>query len=597
MPHLKRFWQILSDIGIRADTEASVKKLVNLQNRIFFIAIFATLLQTYNFWLSGILYVVAINTVVVISYISCLVLTSRGHFTTARLFFVTVASASLMHHHFYFGVASGFWIMMLNLSQAPFVLFPRARLGILAMLSLAFVIVISVATVMSLKMPAIYEGMTVAMSDKFFYTNLYRSPVLLLLVAYYLVSGGRTAEAELTHSAKKATEAAQAKTLFLSNISHELRTPLNAITGFAEILLARSDAAIIDSAKTDYKRFLQQILVSSQNLTAIIGDMLDFARIESNRIDFKKLPFNLREVSSHAVDTARFYGRNQNAVETRTWLHPNLPEVLEGDAVRLTQILVNLLGNAMKFTHKGYVQLHVAMIDETKESVNVQFEIEDTGIGIPTEKLPYLFDSLSPVSRETAIRYGGTGLGLAITKQLVEMQGGHIGVMSSPKTGSLFTVSLWFKKATTANLPTAGPVRNLKGVRILAAEDNEVNQILVQTLIESWQGDLEIVDNGLKALGKAQQHDYDLILMDLQMPFMDGLETTQNIRMFDDPRKATIPIIALTADVLAETREKVFAVGMNDIVTKPINQTELFEAIEKVLGWRIPDRPSAHIHI
>lgn len=596
MKYLKHFWAALSGIGLTPQIHASEKRLIILQNRVFFVAIVATCLQTYNFWRVGIYYVIYVNAGVIAAYVACVSLTWRQQFVAARILFVTTAAVGLTHHHFYFGINAGFWIMMLNLSQAPYILFPRVRLGYVSLISFVFVSLLCLLMVVSLKMAPVFFGMTAEITEKFFYGNLVRSTVLLLLIAYYLVSGGRSAEAELTHSAVQAHGAVKAKTLFLSNMSHELRTPLNAITGFTEILLSQASTAVVNDRRDDFERYLRQILVSSKNLTAIVSDMLDFARIESNRIDFKSEPFNLREVATHAIDTARFYGRNQANVETRIWLHPDLPGVLEGDEGRLTQILVNLLGNAMKFTHKGYVQLHVATIDETKESIHVQFEVEDTGIGIPAEKLPYLFDSLSAVSRETAIRYGGTGLGLAITKQLVEMQGGHISVMSSPKSGSLFTVSLWFKKSVEKPRERGAEIRNLTGVKILAAEDNEVNQILIKSLIESWHGELEIVENGLKALGRAQQNNYDLILMDLQMPFMDGIETTLNIRLLDDPKKASTPIIALTADVLAETREKVFAAGMNNIVTKPINQSELYEAIERVLPQRIPDRPITQIH-
>lgn len=436
---------------------------------------------------------------------------------------------------------------------------------------------------LTINMPPLFEQMTPAMAERFFLNNLIRSPILLVLVAFYLVDENRKAEEVLGFNASKATAAADAKSLFLSNISHELRTPMNAVKGFTDILLETTQSLADEKLRKQYSDYLNQIRISSANLTSIIDDILDFARIETNRIIFQEKEFDLYDLAKNVMQTAQFYEHKSRLIDAHTEFGENLPRHVTGDPVRLSQVLLNLVGNAMKFTHKGHVKLRISLMDETETKHHLCFEVEDTGIGIPGEKLPYLFDSFSQVSKETAVRYGGTGLGLAISKNLIEMQGGTIAVMSSPNNGSLFTVTLWFGKVQEAEKALTASARDLKRKRILVAEDNEVNQILVRSLLESWNAEIEIVEDGLQALGKTQALQYDLILMDLQMPFMDGIEATENIRALDDKVKAAIPIVALTADVLSETRKKVFAVGMNDIVTKPINQAELYSALRKAL--------------
>ncbi len=587
MDGISRAWTAISEIGIRYALNDSARKMVRLQNRIAVISAVIVAVQAYSFFTLGLHYLLVVNACAAAAYLSCLIFSVTGHLLFARIVFLTTATFAITHHHLYFGFAAGFWILFLALCQAIFALFPEWSMRRLILLSSLLGLAIILVLVFSYSFPPLYAGMSAELAQKFMRGNVIRGPILLLIVAYYLVHENRRTEEALRFTATKATEAAEAKSFFLSNISHELRTPMNAIKGFADILLEDASSLGEAAKREKFTTHLNQIRISAANLTSIIDDILDFARIGNGRIRFRNKDFDLQELAGNVMQTAQFYGHQNNRLEIQTELDAALPRHVRGDPVRLSQILLNILSNAMKFTHSGFVRLKISLRESTEQAHYISFDVEDSGIGIPGEKLPFLFDSFSQVSRETAVRYGGTGLGLAISKHLVEMQGGTIAVMSSPGKGSLFTVNLWFDKGMAEKTADGKPVRDLRKARILVAEDNEVNQMLIQNILESWNADLQLVENGLAALGQAQKRDFDLILMDLQMPFMDGLEATENIRALENKKHASVPIVALTADVLSETRKRAFAVGMNDLVTKPINQADLYAVLKKALG--LPD--------
>lgn len=584
MHRVSGVWRAISEIGIGYALNDSARKMVRLQNRIAFISVLIVSTQTYNFISLRNNYIFAVNATLIAAYLSCLGISATGRLMLARIVFLATASFATTHHHLYFGFSAGFWVLHIALCQAIFVLFPEWSMRRLVAFSALLGLGVILLLYFSYNYPPFYPGMTTELTQKFMRGNVIRGPILVLIVAYYLVSENRHAEEALRFTAHKATEAAEAKSFFLSNISHELRTPMNAIKGFADILLEDTASLGDEKKKEKFKTHLDQIRISAANLTSIIDDILDFARIENGRIRFRNRDFDLQELAGNVMQTAQFYGHQSNRLEIQTDVAPGLPRTLKGDPVRLSQILLNILSNAMKFTHSGFVRLRISLQESSETAHHILFEIEDSGIGIPGEKLPFLFDSFSQVSRETAVRYGGTGLGLAISKHLVEMQGGTIAVMSSPGKGSLFTVSLWFDKGAAETTIDGKMARDLKKARILVAEDNEVNQMLIQSILEAWNADLHLVENGLAALGAVQKQEFDLILMDLQMPFMDGFEATENIRALEDKKRAAVPIVALTADVLSETRKRAFAVGMNDLVTKPINQADLYAALRKALG-------------
>ncbi|HRP68253.1 MAG TPA: ATP-binding protein [Turneriella sp.] len=518
----------------------------------------------------------------------CLLLQYLGFIRLAPVLFIFIAVAVIAYQHLFFGFKAGFWLILLNLTQATFALFPFLKIRYHFILAGFYVTSLIVLVMLTMSQPPLYNGVTQELSDTYFRVNLIRSSILFVLLAYYLVYESLRSEKEVKFTAQKAMEAAEAKSFFLSNISHELRTPMNAIKGFSDILLDATNSITDEKQRLEFRTRLQQIEISAANLMTIINDMLDFTRIEMRTISLHKKDFDLFRLCENIMQTAQFYGHKNTGIKTELFFAPRLPRFVYGDSTRVSQILINLLSNAMKFTHQGTIALRVMLSEQRDNGYTICFEIEDTGIGIPSEKLTRMFERFSPVSRETAMRYGGTGLGLAISKQLVELQGGEISVMSSPGVGTLFLVNLPFEKARENYSKPAAGKYDLQQKRILVAEDNEVNQLLVKTLLESWNAEVTIVDNGLKALGSVTKRDYDLILMDLQMPFIDGFEATEQIRALENKEKKITPIIALTADVLSETRQKVFAVGMNNIVTKPINQAELFAAISQVLMTDLP---------
>jgi signal transduction histidine kinase/CheY-like chemotaxis protein len=583
MRWLLSVWTALSETGLRHATDPAAQKLLRLQNRISVLSILVVSIQSVTFYRLQLHYILLINFGTLLGYFTCLGLSAVGKVHWARYLFIVVAAIGIGHHHIYFGFSSGFWLLLLNLTQAAFILFPQEKMAKIAAISAVITLSVLFLILFTYEERGYYAASTPELASMFMRGNLIRSPLLLVLVAYYLVFENRRVESELRYSARQADSAVEAKALFLSNISHELRTPMNAIQGFSDILLEAADSIDSIRLREKFQLQLKQIRLSATNLTSIINDLLDFARIDKNQIVFAKKSFSLGEVAHHVMQTAEFYGFKHRKIDTEVLLEEGLPERVVGDPVRLSQILLNLAANAMKFTHEGFVRLRIQMLHSSPSAITIGFEIEDSGIGIARDRLPYLFESFSTSAATTEPAHGGTGLGLAITKRLVEMQGGTITVMSKEGAGSLFTVQLPFERAENLPEKKAKPTRDLRKKKILVAEDNEANQMLVRSLLESWNAELVIVDDGTKAVDKIKSKPFDLVLMDLQMRKMDGIQATEKIRALPDAARAAIPIIAFSADVLSDTRKKVMTAGMNDIVTKPINQAELYAALRNAL--------------
>jgi PAS domain S-box-containing protein len=387
-----------------------------------------------------------------------------------------------------------------------------------------------------------------------------------------LIEARRNAE----KARQTAEEAVKAKQQFLSNMSHEIRTPLNAIIGFTKVLL-----------KTDMqekqKEYLNAIKISGDALIVLINDILDLAKVEAGKMKFEQIPFKLAN-SVHAMLHLFENKMHEKNLELVKDYDTNIPEVIVGDPVRLHQIILNLVSNAVKFTHKGKIIVSVRLLHQDEKKVKIEFAVTDTGIGIPAAKLDSIFDNFQQASSGTARVYGGTGLGLAIVKQLVTSQGGSISVKSKEGEGSTFSFVLGFKKTRekVSNHEEEVPQINnsSRNVKILVAEDVRLNQLLMKTLLEDFGYEMEIAPNGKIAVERMRDDHYDLILMDLQMPEMNGFTATEIIRR---EMKSNIPIIALTADVTNADVEKCRAVGMNDYVAKPIDERVLFNKINKYL--------------
>ncbi|AHM61992.1 multi-sensor hybrid histidine kinase [Flammeovirgaceae bacterium 311] len=380
-------------------------------------------------------------------------------------------------------------------------------------------------------------------------------------------------EQELRTAKETAEHSAEIKEYFLSTVSHELRTPLNAVIGLAYHLLQ-------NNPRPDQEDDLSILKFSAENLLSLINDILDLSKIEAGKVHLEHIQFNLRDILNSLKHTFQTQTENRG-LDFKLYLHDDVPHELEGDPVRLIQIITNLLSNAIKFTHQGMVKVEIRTKSAKNDQYLLQFEISDSGIGIPKDKLHTIFNKFEQASNTTNFTYGGTGLGLAITKQLVEIQGGTIWVKSTPGKGSCFGFSLPYRKSSKTDLqPLAYTYgvevkKDLSRMYLLMAEDNQINQAVAGKFLQSWGICYDVAENGAEAVKMAGNRKYDLVLMDLQMPEMDGFEATRQIRLLPDVSYSQIPIIAITAAGIAGIEEKIKNAGMTDMVLKPFKPETL----------------------
>ncbi|MFN4298208.1 MAG: response regulator [Thermaurantimonas sp.] len=381
-------------------------------------------------------------------------------------------------------------------------------------------------------------------------------------------------EQELLEAKKAAEEAAKAKAEFLSTMSHEIRTPMNAIIGLTELLLRDY------TFEPDVTNNLKAIKFAADNLLIIINDILDFSKIEAGKLTFEKINFSLKEKFDFLHKTFKTKALEQG-IGLFFHYDDKIPEFLNGDPYRLNQILVNLIGNAIKFTLQGEVNVSATLTKKMKNNVIVKLTVSDTGIGIPPDKIDTIFESFSQAHSNKKKNFGGTGLGLAITKKLVELQGGKITVESEINKGSTFTVELMYGIGQNPQLTEevkTDTYANFRNLKIIVAEDNPVNQILIKHILNKWGCEYVVCNNGREVLEWLDKENFNLILMDIQMPEMDGLETLHHIR-HSKRNFANIPIIALTADAFARTNPEYTNAGFQDFLTKPFKMEELEKVI------------------
>ena len=370
-----------------------------------------------------------------------------------------------------------------------------------------------------------------------------------------------------------AENAVKAKQQFLSNMSHEIRTPMNAIIGFTKVVLKTE-------LTSKQKEYLAAIKMSGDSLIVLINDILDLAKVDAGKMVFEQTPFKMALSISAMLHLFETKIQEKNLTLIKEY-DKNIPDALVGDPVRLHQIILNLVSNAVKFTAKGEITVSVRLLTQDEEKVTIEFSVKDTGIGIQEDKIGKIFENFQQASSGTSKIYGGTGLGLAIVKQLVEPQGGSISVKSTIGEGSTFSFTLSFLKTDAeAEIETYPDIdledTAIKNIRVLVAEDIPLNQLLMKTLLDDFGFERDIAPNGKIAIEKLQEKTFDVILMDLQMPEMNGFEATEYIR---NTMNSKIPIIALTADVTTVDLAKCRAVGMNDYIAKPVDERLLYNKI------------------
>lgn len=407
---------------------------------------------------------------------------------------------------------------------------------------------------------------------------------ILLIIIYYRYLENNKVQKEIIRAKETAEHAKDLQEQFLANTSHEIRTPMNGIIGMTNHL---KDTTL----SNDQMEYIGAINESANSLLVLINDLLDLSKINAGKMTFEKKPFKISDLFKNLIYSLHYRSVEKN-IHLISTIDEKIPSILVGDAIRLNQILLNLTGNAIKFTEKGEVKIVAKLLKDDGKDLLILFSVHDTGIGIHENKINTIFESFTQVNAKTTRKYGGTGLGLTIAKQLIEQQGGTISVSSKVNEGSTFTFTLSFKKQLKhqkdnreiINFKLDNNQPNLYSITVLVVDDNKVNQRVAALTLQKWNAKVEVADNAISAYKKLITNKYDLVLMDVTMPEIDGFEATRHIRKKMPSSISNIPIIAMTASAFTGDREKCIAVGMNEYISKPFHPEELYGKMVKVIS-------------
>ena len=396
----------------------------------------------------------------------------------------------------------------------------------------------------------------------------------------------RKATEEAQREAREAAEAAnRAKGDFLAHMSHEIRTPMNAILGLTDLALETN----LSEVQRDY---LETVLISAESLLGVINQILDFSKIDANKVELEIVPFELQSLVNDTIKSLDFRAA-EKALQLELTIAPNVPNAVRGDSTRFRQVLVNLIANAIKFTDRGDVRIEISLVESSEHDAVVAVAVTDTGIGIPESKIDNIFTEFQQADSSTTRHYGGTGLGLAISSKLVQLMGGEISVESIVGSGSEFRFTARFALASDSEVEqlnnsteSADPVeaQDHRTLKVLLAEDGLANQKLVLGILSRMGHVADVAGDGCQAVKLYKSNPYDLVLMDVQMPEMDGLQAAQQIRKLEAESDRHVPIIAITAHAMEEDRRRCLASGMDEYLRKPVRRKELDEAILRLCG-------------
>jgi len=388
------------------------------------------------------------------------------------------------------------------------------------------------------------------------------------------VTAKKKAELELISAKEEAMQLNRAKDMFISVMSHEIRTPLNAVIGISHLLQE-------DNPNESQKENLNILKFSAENLMTLINDVLDFTKVETGNIELEKINVDLRDMVQSVINSMQFKVQDKN-ISINAEFDNNLPAFVLGDKTRICQILLNLVGNSVKFTDKGVITIDLKVIEQNANEARIRFEVSDTGIGIKPDKINTIFESFKQADESITRLYGGTGLGLAITKRLVELHDSRINVESVYGKGSKFWFTITFKKSTDTIKTNTSTVEIGLKLNVLVADDNQINRMLIDKVLKKWGINADFAINGKQAIEKIDlNRNYDLVLMDIHMPEMDGLEAAKHIRSNPDTYYQQLPIIALTASMLSNQMGMIDDAGMNDYILKPFDPKNLYDKISK----------------